>query len=50
MKKFIHLKIAITLLPLFITFISMDQISLSHEQIIEEYGTDSSVSFLFSII
>jgi len=40
MKKFIYLKIVITLLLFFFTFISKGQISLSQEQIIEEYGTD----------
>jgi len=40
MKKFIHLKIAITLLLFFFTFISIGQISLSQQEIIERYGTD----------
>ncbi len=39
MKKFIQLKTVITLLLFFYTFISKAQISLSQEEIIEEYGT-----------
>lgn len=40
MKKFIHLKSVITLLLFLFTFISKAQISLSQEEIINEYGTD----------
>jgi hypothetical protein len=40
MKKFIHHKITLTVMLLLFTIISFGQISLSQEQIIEEYGTD----------
>jgi hypothetical protein len=40
MKKIIHLKIVISLLLFFFTFISIGQISLSQQEIIERYGTD----------
>jgi hypothetical protein len=40
MKKFVHPKITITILLLFLTFISKGQISLSKMEIIELYGTD----------